>query len=325
CIYNGVPIQTIERVWAMMLSFDGYSFCKPHSASYAMVSFQSAYLKTHHPAYFLAAVLTNQGGYYHEGAYVSEARRMGLIVEGPDLNRSQRAYVASGNTIIVGLMAIATLSERAILQIIRERAESGTFNSLEEAVSRLHLGREEWQSLSQSGALDALAPGTRRSDQLRVVLTTVCEGHKDAQLELFGQSSEVPLVRLPPARRTLEELQAEFETLGFLRNAHPLILYATHLQGIRRILAKNLPGHVGGRVTLVGCPIAVKRVFTSAREVMAFFSFEDETALFETVLFPEVYRRHERLLGSARPLVIQGVVESDEGALTVKVDRLSSL
>jgi DNA polymerase III alpha subunit len=78
-------------------------------------------------------------------------------------------------------------------------------------------------------------------------------------------------------------------------------------------------------VTLVGYPITLKRVFTSAREVMAFFSFEDETALFETVLFPEIYRRYERLLGSSRPLVIQGVVESDEGALTVEVDRLSSL
>lgn len=325
CIHNGVPIQTIERVWAMMLSFDGYSFCKPHSASYAMVSFQSAYLRTHHPAYFLAAVLTNQGGYYHGGAYVSEARRMGLIVEGPDLNRSQRAYIANGNTIIVGLMAIATLSEGAILRIIRERSANGLFHSLEEAASRLHLGREDWQALSQSGALEVLAPGSCRSDQLRVVLTTAYEEHKDAQLELFGQANEILPVRLPPAHRTLGELHAEYEALGFLRTAHPLILYATHLQRIRRNLAKDLPCHIGRRVTLVGYPITLKRVFTSAREVMAFFSFEDETALFETVLFPEIYRRYERLLGSSRPLVIQGVVESDEGALTVEVDRLSSL
>ncbi|MCL2130296.1 MAG: PHP domain-containing protein, partial [Treponema sp.] len=89
CKKNKVDENTIGKVWAMMLSFDGYSFCKPHSASYAMVSFQSAYLRVHYPAEFMAAVISNQGGYYRPGAYISECRRMGLLLEGPDINKSR--------------------------------------------------------------------------------------------------------------------------------------------------------------------------------------------------------------------------------------------
>ncbi|MGH0053118.1 MAG: PHP domain-containing protein, partial [Sphaerochaetaceae bacterium] len=105
CKKLGVTRSVTEQIWLMMLSFDGYSFCKPHSASYAMVSFQSAYLRVHHPAHFMAAVLSNQGGYYRPQAYISEARRMGIIVEGPDINKSNIVYRAQGNTLVVGLMA----------------------------------------------------------------------------------------------------------------------------------------------------------------------------------------------------------------------------
>ncbi len=325
CKANNISTDTIEEAWSMMLSFDGYSFCKPHSASYAIVSFQSAYLRTHYPAYFLAAVLTNQGGYYQSGAYVSEGRRMGLIVEGPDLNQSRREYVARGNTITVGFMAIANLSEKAILQIIEERTRGGIFHSLEEASTRLKLTREDWQALSQSGTLDCLAPNTRRSDQLRVVLTTSYKEQSNLQLELFNEPKKMPPRVLPSTRRTLDELHAEYESLLFLRTTHPLILYHRHVSRVNRIQARDLFQYVKKQVTLIGWPITIKTVFTSAREVMAFFSFEDETALYETVLFPQVYRQYERLLTYRTPLIIEGFISDDEGALIVEVNRLSSL
>jgi len=86
CARNNVDPDEVERMWAMMMSFDGYSFCKPHSASYARVSFQAAYLKRHYPAQFMAAVISNQGGYYSTFAYVSEAKRLGLRVVAPDVS-----------------------------------------------------------------------------------------------------------------------------------------------------------------------------------------------------------------------------------------------
>jgi len=106
---RGVPEATTTRIWAMMMSFDGYSFCKPHSASYARVSFQAAYLKTHFPAEFMAAVIANRGGFYSTFAYVSEARRLGLTIVPPDVNASEIAWQGQQRQVRVGLMAIARL------------------------------------------------------------------------------------------------------------------------------------------------------------------------------------------------------------------------
>jgi DNA polymerase-3 subunit alpha/error-prone DNA polymerase len=118
---NGIEEETIKAIWAMMLSFDGYSFCKPHSASYAMVSYQSAYLRVHHPAEFMAAVLSNQGGYYRPHAYIAECRRMGLIVDGPDINQSRWRYYGHGRFIVAGLMAVKGLFRPAMKEIIKEQ------------------------------------------------------------------------------------------------------------------------------------------------------------------------------------------------------------
>ena len=102
CARNGISPEVVKSVWDMFTSFSGYSFCKPHSASYALVSFKSAYLKAHHPAEFMAAVLSNGGGYYSTFAYISEARRMGIEVLGPDINESRLPYTGKGKTIRTG-------------------------------------------------------------------------------------------------------------------------------------------------------------------------------------------------------------------------------
>src|SRR5687768_17882471 len=102
----------------MIMSFAGYSFCKPHSASYAQVSFKSAYLRAHYPAEFIAAVISNQGGFYSTFAYLSEARRMGLTLLLPDVNTSEWAYTGKGRTIRIGLMQVKTLSETLGTRIV---------------------------------------------------------------------------------------------------------------------------------------------------------------------------------------------------------------
>jgi DNA polymerase-3 subunit alpha/error-prone DNA polymerase len=127
---NNIDEKTIQTIWAMMLSFDGYSFCKPHSASYAMVSFQSAYLRVHHPACFMAAVLSNQGGYYRPHAYIAECRRMGLDIDGPGINQSKWRYFGHGHFVVVGFMAIKGLSRSGVEEIVRERERGGEYKSL---------------------------------------------------------------------------------------------------------------------------------------------------------------------------------------------------
>ena len=139
----------------------GYSFCKPHSASYAQVSFESAYLRVHHPAHFIAAVLSNGGGFYSVQAYVSESMRLGLRVLGPDVNRSETAWRAEGSgSVRVGLSAIAGLTRQAVETVLVARGKG--YLSLEDFQTRTRLHADDARRLALVGALDALAPEFNR-------------------------------------------------------------------------------------------------------------------------------------------------------------------
>jgi len=162
CRARGVEAAVIEAVWAMMLSFDGYSFCKPHSASYARVSYQAAFLKTHHPAEFMAAVISNQGGFYSTFAYVSEARRLGLKVLPPDLNESQVRWTGRDEEIRVGLMAVGGLGQETRTRLAAERARR-PFADPADFLDRVRPAEDEARALIAAGAFDSLAKGRSRA------------------------------------------------------------------------------------------------------------------------------------------------------------------
>ncbi len=325
CRANGVEEETIKEVWAMMLSFDGYSFCKPHSASYAMVSFQSAYLRVHHPAAFMAAVLSNQGGYYRPQAYISESRRMGLHMEGPDVNQSRYRYHSEGSTVIIGLMAIGRLSANGARQLIEEREREGLYTSLTDACGRLRLGREDFVALVGAGAFDSLAPGLPRSAQVRILLSGRHLAEISHQETLFPVQTKprVPDIQAKAlqtaSRQSDQELMEEFQILGFLRDHHPLLLWRKELSRLRRIRASGIAAFLNRRVTLLGWPVTQKEVWTKDGLSMDFVSFEDESALYETVLFPQVFERYRTLLFGQQPLLVTGMVRSDQGALNIEV------
>ena len=329
CRARGIEEGVIRAVWDMMLSFDGYSFCKPHSASYAMVSFQSAYLRVHHPAAFMAAVLSNQGGYYRPQAYISESRRMGLLVAGPDINRSAVTYQSEHTTIIVGLMAIGGLSSSAMETIVENRRAWGPFVSLEECATRMKLQRDDWVVLVAAGACDSLAGNLPRSVQLRTILVSGHKAEKTAQQTLLFSQIEGQESRLPVPhgmhRRSEQELMDEFETLGFLRDHHPLMLWARQIARIPRIRGVALPSYTGTVVTVVGWPITRKTIWTKQGLLMDFISFEDETALFETVLFPQAHQRYRKFLYGQRPLRIRALVHHDNGAHYIEVMTMHPL
>jgi DNA polymerase-3 subunit alpha/error-prone DNA polymerase len=332
CRTNGVVEETIEQVWEMMLSFDGYSFCKPHSASYAMVSFQSAYLRVHHPAAFMAGVLSNQGGYYRPQAYISEARRMGLRVVGPDANRSRYRYRGEGDAVVVGLMAISRLSRAGVDALVHERERRGNFVDLVDLSRRLRLSRDDVVALVAAGVFDALAPGVPRSVQARSLLGSVGSdgGRSRGQDSLFAPSTSgasalriaSPRALSVPAQRPESELREEYAALGFLRDLHPLDLWSREISRLDRVPAHDLGKHLGRRVRLLGWPVTQKEVYTMEGLPMDFTTFEDETALYETVLFPGAYGRYRTLLLDQRPLFVDGVVKDDQGALNVEVSAL---
>jgi len=154
CRAGGIEGDTAAEIWRQIESFAGYAFCKAHSASYALLSLQVAYLKTHHPAEFMAAVISNQGGFYSTAAYISESRRMGLRILLPSVNHSDRDYVGRGREIRMGLMAFGGLAEATIEGLLAARREGGPFTNLSDLLSRSGCGHAELELLVRGGACD---------------------------------------------------------------------------------------------------------------------------------------------------------------------------
>lgn len=149
--------EITAELWRQIESFAGYAFCKAHSASFALLSFQNAYLKTHFPAEFMSSVLTNQGGYYSPAVYLQESRRLGLRILLPDINESEIEFTGKDDWIRMGLMAIKNLSFRTMEKIVEERRKNGNYKSLRDFIRRTNIGYAEASLLIQCGAMDCFA------------------------------------------------------------------------------------------------------------------------------------------------------------------------
>ncbi|HUX39458.1 MAG TPA: DNA polymerase III subunit alpha [Rectinemataceae bacterium] len=321
---KGVDEKTVADVWAMIESFSGYSFVKAHSASYAMLSFKSAYLRRHHPAEFMAAVMSNHGGFYSTLAYASESRRMGLNLLSPDINDSDFRCRGKGRTIRFGLEMIGSLNSATVKRIVEERRRGGSYVSIDDFARRVGPGRDDAEALVGSGAVDSVSSELSSAAKLMRLLSVqaVSERHSDKQGELFEADGPVVPLRKRKRESARKQLESDMRYLGTTLEVHPLELWPGLLVSKTRVLGKDIPALVGRRVELVGWPITAKSVLTSEDETMEFLSFEDETALYETTLFPEEYELYRHLLFEQRPLVIRGLVEDDRGAITVTISSI---
>lgn len=323
---RGLSEEQVAAVWEMMMSFDGYSFCKPHSASYARVSFQAAYLKTHHPAEFMAAVLGNGGGFYRPFAYVSEARRLGLTVLPPDVAAGGVRWSGSGRTLRAGLAAVRDLTAELPARIVARRRER-PFADLEDFLARTRPTAEEVRALLDAGALDGLGGGEDRAAlAFRAArLRNAPPAGAPRQRPLFAPAAAGGRIPRFPPEEPRERLRREFAALGFLCERHPMELYAAAVAAAGGLRAVELSSRIGRRVRFAGWPVTEKLVATRSGAPMAFLTFEDETGLVEATLFPEPYRRFRRLLAEERPLLLAGRVEDDWGAVTLTVETLQPL
>nr|WP_320190777.1 DNA polymerase III subunit alpha [uncultured Desulfobacter sp.] len=320
---KGICYDAVERIWHMILSFSGYSFCKPHSASYARVSFQAAYLKTHYPAQFMAAVISNQGGFYSTFAYVSEARRMGIKILGPDVRYSRVCWTGFKKGIRVGLMAIKTLGRATMDRIVMER-DKGMFSDCFDFFNRITPREDDVRSLTDSGCLDGLLLGSSRA-ALAWAYCVWQAGQRSMadRMDLFEPDRrEIP--NLPPDP-PLQRLRREFAVLGFLPACHPMTLVREKFEGLNTITAVDLPNRVGRKVCFAGWLITGKLVRTRQGDPMKFLTFEDDTGLVETVLFPRTYTRFSHILDQGYPYLLFGQVENEWGAITLTVGRVSRL
>ncbi|UCB50706.1 MAG: DNA polymerase III subunit alpha, partial [Deltaproteobacteria bacterium] len=325
-----------------------YSFCKPHSASYTLVAYKSAYLRAHYPAEFMASVISNGGGYYSTFGYLSEARRMGLEILPPDINQSEIKYTGKDRKIRVGLMQLKDLSQEAMEVIIHERSKHGPFLSLEDFLdrTRFHLHLQDVRILIKAGCFDSVAHGATRPglmwralrffDTPTPIGTFPFETNPHPALPSPGGlrlGKPTPRRGEGRGRRKYEPtpyprkvmLRHEMDTLGFLLSIHPLDRYKDLLKRLKYVRARDLHDHVGKQVTTIGWQITSKTVHTIRGELMKFVSFEDQTGIYETVLFPRVYNQYCHMLNGSRPYILRGKVDEDLGAITVTVHWIKPL
>ena len=323
-----VPLKTIDKIWDMILSFSGYSFCKPHSASYAMVSYKSAWLRAHFPAEFMAAVISNQGGYYSTFAYISEARRMGLRILPPDINESDIPYTGKGRELRVGLMQIKGIKRESLESIVEERQRNGPYLSLRDFLHRVRIDPSETRQLVKAGAFDALEPTLTRPQMMWFVNSRRHQPPHAARVVTADLFSDLePDIPVPPLPEYDERtrLRHEVEVFGFLISRHPLTLYRERLRRRKVVAAKDLSRYVGKRVTVAGWLITQKLAKTRREQLMEFVSFEDTTAIYDTTFFPKAYERFVYLLSGNRPFLLTGKVEEDFDAVTLTVEKVEPL
>ncbi|MEO7863505.1 MAG: OB-fold nucleic acid binding domain-containing protein [Nitrospirales bacterium] len=309
---RGVPRQVVDQIWAMMMSFAGYSFCKPHSASYAQVSFKSAYLRAHYPAEFIAAVVSNQGGYYSAFAYLSEGRRMGLTILPPDINASEWTYTGSGKMVRIGLMQIKSLQEDLTKRILTERQINGLYRSFRDFLDRVKPEIAQATLLIKAGCFDSIA-----GELTRPALVW----------RLFAaQSTKGPrYLPIPPEYSVQQRIAHELDLFGFPISCHPLDLLKDTLARIPHIPARDLPLHVGEEVTVIGWLITEKTISTKKGESMEFVTFEDQTGLYDATLFPNTYRRYCHLLTMNQAYAVTGRVEEQFSTVALTVRALTLL
>ena len=318
--------EVAQQLWKQIESFAGYAFCKAHSASFALLSFQVAYLKAHYPAEFMAAVLTNQGGYYSAAVYISEARRLGINVLLPCVNESQLSYKGKEKQIRIGFMAIKNLETNAINSIIAERDANGKFSSLADFSARTKLGYEQTRTLIVCGAMDCF--GQTRPTLLR--LLDIYYKHRKSMAEgtydLFThETTKLEQEVMTELDFSLEEkCLYEYESFGYMVSQHPLQFFSQEIQTAGVIPSAHMLKYNNRRIKMVGWYMASKRIKTSKGEIMKFLSLEDISGTFEAVIFPATYQKFAELTLSMGPYYIEGRVDAASGN-NIIVDTLSVL
>ncbi len=328
CRTNRIPVKKAERVFDLMVEFAGYGFNKSHSCAYALLAYQTAYLKTHYPVEFMAALLTSETGNTEKVVkYINEARGMGITVLPPDINTSDLDFTPVSEAIRFGLRAIKNVGESTVKGILQAREVLGRFRSIFQfcdAVDTRLLNRRVLESLIKSGAMDSLS--ARRS-QLYAVIDRAMERAQRRQRErasgqhgLFG--SRGPSLETAPQNDTLpdveewpehELLSAEYATLGFYISGHPLAKHTGRLKELSVVELGAMEGkRTGEEITVAGIVVNVRPMRSRKGDRWAILTLQDMTGLIELLVFPEAFARLEGVLRTGTPLLVKGRVNVEE-------------
>ncbi len=319
CAEKGHPEDLSREVYRQIESFAGFSFCKAHSASYAVESYQSLYLKVHYPVEFMAAVINNQGGFYRTEVYVHEARMSGANIQNPCVNQSGYETTVSGKDIYLGFMHLQGLETRIAQLLVEERRKSGPYTSLEDFIRRIPAGMETLQTLIFIGAFRFTG---KAKNELLVAARLLMANFKPAYRGLM-------LLQEPPREYTLPQLERsyfedafdELELLGFPVSCSPFDLLQTRYRG--SVMVRDLLNHHKKEVKMMAYLIAQKHVPTQ-KGTMYFGTWTDvEGGYFDTAHFADSLKKYP-FQGTGCYLLL-GTVEVDFGFPTVTVTKMARM
>jgi DNA polymerase-3 subunit alpha len=332
---NGIPTNEAGMIFSLIEKFGGYGFNKSHSAAYALIAFQTAYLKAHYPVEFIASLLTSEM-HSTDGVvkYIAECRSHGIDILPPDINESDKTFTVNGSKMRFGLAAVKNVGEAAI-DIMSEAREENQFSSLFDFCERVDLkkvNKRVIESLIKCGAFDATgAARSRMTASLEDALEygqRIQKEKMDPQMGLFG-GGEQPLVINAPALPEIPEwdekqlLAFEKESLGFYISGHPLNRYEALLDKFANSNAVSLKDiQDGGAVRIGGIVRSTKVITTKKGHLMAFVTIEDMHGSVEVTVFSRVYLAVNELLVEDFPLLIEGVVQKDEQSIKLIADTI---
>lgn len=335
-VKNGVKEKIAEKIWNLIDYFSGYGFNKSHSTAYALISYQTAYLKAHYPLEFMTALLTSEMGNTNKVVrYIEECKKMGIEVKPPSVNESFSEFTCSAPYIRFGLTAVKNVGSTAIESILIERRKDGPFKSLQDFTQRVDLrvcNRKVMESLIKCGAFDEFK--LRRSQLMAMLdrsLDLASNIQKDkslGQLSFFGQGGavdsnldgDVPDIPEWPEGQLLAY---ERELTGFYVSAHPLSKHTKILKNYATATTETLSEYKDqAEVSIGGIVDGIREILTKKGDKMAFVNLQDLHGNCEIVVFPEAYKAYQDLIKKDSSVFIKGKINLRDDIPKILADEI---
>ena len=351
CVKNGIYKELAEKVFSFIEPFAGYGFNRSHAACYAMIGYQTAYLKAHYPAEFMAALLTaDQGDTDRVAIEIEECRNMNIKIMPPDINESFGTFtvVSSGtknnepitdnekiNTIRFGLRAVKNVGEHIVEEIIKERKVNGPYHDIFDLLERVtdrDLNKKSMESLIKCGAFDSLGDRATFLASLEKLLNYNKEVAKDRdsnQASLFADSPTIDLPKITLSEAAPidqnEVLSWEKELLGLYVSEHPYNIFRPYLEGYA-VSITRLKGRRGdSSIVSAGVISTIKKILTKKGETMLFVKVEDSLMSVEFLVFPRTYKETESVWLPGQAVIVSGTISEKDSEVKFLVDKAMPL
>lgn len=319
CAKQGHPEQLSQEIYRQIESFAGYSFCKAHSASYAVESYQSLYLKTYYPIEFMTAVINNFGGFYRTEVYIHEAKMSGAKIHNPCVNKSDLQTNVYGKNIYLGFQHLKSLESKVGELIVKEREENGDYKSLEDFINRIPIGIEGIQILLFIGAFRFTG---KRKNELLIIARLILINFKPENRTLLLLQEPVKDYKLPVLERSpFEDAFDEIELLDFPVSVTPFNLLQTKFRG--DVMAQDLTKHHKKTVRMLAYLISRKHVPTKRGDMYFGTWIDAEGEFFDTAHFADCLQKYPFQGGGCYLLL--GQVEVDYHFPTITISKMTKM